>query len=784
MGDQVQSAAALPPPGGIPRVGARLEGRGKVTGRAVFTDDLREDALGFAFATAVPVTSTVARARIRRIDTAAALAVPGVRLVMTHANAPRLRKVTSLSMAEAGERLPLQDDRVRWHGECVALVVADTLLAARTAARLVAVEYEPEATPPAVTLMDAQDRLRPVKRAGIAPGRIARGDAEAALAGAAIRIEAEYRTAPYHHNTIEPSAVIARWDEDGGVTLHAAVQWHHVDTLAIGQAFALGHADGLVGFARRKLLGHAFAGKVRLVNHLAGGAFGRNLAMVHLFLAPMAARLAGCAVKVVLDTRDTFSLLSYRGEVRQRLRLGATDEGRLASLVVEADVAVGAAGQYVEPVGSWSCQIYAQPAHLLRHRVARLDLNGTGWMRAPGGAGAMFALESAMDELAHRLGMDPLDLRLRNHADRDPESGKPWTSKHLRDCYAQGAQAIGWHARPRGGTARAAEGRLVGYGMATSYESCFRFPASVAVTLGRDGRAVVAATVAEMGQGAWTGLHGLAAEALGLAPADVSLETGGTALPAGAGAIASTGVHSNGQSLLAAAAAVRAELLGFATRDPASVLHGLSPASLAITGGVVRGPGNRSETVGAIMARHPAGTLRKTVTTGRDFGRSKTKKATFGAVFAEVSVDPVTLHVRVERLVGAFDCGQILQPAIARSQLIGGMIWGLGQALFEATHPDRRTGRWTNADLAEALVATQADVPPAIEVITVGEGVRAPGAPLYLKGVSEIGVIGVAPAIANAIFDATGLRLRDLPLRIDARLAAAPPGLHPAQDAA
>jgi xanthine dehydrogenase YagR molybdenum-binding subunit len=784
MGDQAQGRASHGPAAGAQRAGRRLEGRAKVTGRAAFIDDLREEALGFSFATAVPVTSSVARGRIRRIEAAAALAVPGVRLVMTHASAPRLRKVTSLSMAEAGERLPLQDDRVCWHGECVALVVADTLLAAREAARLVVVEYEPDTAPLAVTLDDAEDRLKPVKRAGIAPGRVARGAAEAAHARADIQLEAEYRTAPYHHNAIEPSAVIARWDEDGGVTIHAAVQWHHVDALAIGQAFGLGLADGLVGFARRKLLGQAFAGKVRLVNHLAGGAFGRNLAMVHLFLAPMAARLAGCAVKVVLDTRDTFSLLSYRGEVRQRLRLGATRDGRLTSLVVEADVAVGAAGQYVEPVGSWSCQIYAQPAHLLRHRVARLDLNGTGWMRAPGGASAMFALESAMDELARRLAMDPLDLRLLNHADRDPESGKPWTSKHLRACYEAGANAIGWRTRPRGGAPRASDGRLTGYGMATSYESCFRFPASVAVELGREGRAVVAATVAEMGQGAWTGLHGLAAEALGLAPGDVALETDRTELPAGAGAIASTGVHSNGQSLLAAAASVRADLLGFAVRDPASPLHGLPPESLTIAEGIVRGPGNRAESVREIMARHPAGTIRKTATTGRDFGRSRTKKATFGAVFAEVSVDPLTLHVRIERLVGAFDCGQILQPRLARSQLVGGMIWGLGHALFEATHVDRRSGRWTNANLAEALVATQADVPPSIEVITVGEGVRAPGEPLYLKGVSEIGVIGTAPAIANAIFDATGLRLRDLPLRIDGRLAAAPPGTRSALEAA
>ena len=277
----------------------RIEGRAKVTGRAPFVDDLREGALGFPFDVALPVTSTVARGRIARIDTSVALAVEGVRLVMTYENAPRLRKVTSISMAEIGERLPLQDGTVRYHGECVVVVVANSLIAAREAAALVRVEYEAPG-PVAATLADAEARLAPVKRAGMAPGRVKRGDALGDYARSEVRIDETYETAPYHHNAIEPSAVIARWDEDGGVTVHAAVQWHHIDTLVVGQAFGLGYADRLAGFVRRKLLGHAFAGRVRLTNHLAGGAFGRNLATVHLLLACMAAKVAGRAVKVVL----------------------------------------------------------------------------------------------------------------------------------------------------------------------------------------------------------------------------------------------------------------------------------------------------------------------------------------------------------------------------------------------------------------------------------------------------------------------------------------------------
>jgi xanthine dehydrogenase YagR molybdenum-binding subunit len=445
-------------------------------------------------------------------------------------------------------------------------------------------------------------------------------------------------------------------------------------------------------------------------------------------------------------------------------------DGKLKALIVEPDVGVGAAGAYVEPVGSWSCQIYGQASHLLQHRVARLDLNGTGWMRAPGGASAMFALESAVDELALRLGLDPLDLRILNYADSDPETGKPWTSKGLLECYEAGAEAIGWHRRPRGGTVRP-DGRLVGYGMATSYESCFRFPATVGIRVGRDGRATVRATVAEMGQGSWTGLHGLAVEALGFTPEDIDLQTDTSDLPAGAGSIASTGVFSNGASLVEAAAAIRAELFRLATNDAHSPLHGTPVDAMRLSDGVLIGRGNAVESVAELMARHPTGVVERTATTGRDFGRSKSKKATFGAVFTEVSVDPLTQHVRVERLVGAFDCGQILEPTIARSQIVGGLIWGVGHALLEASHVDRRTGRWTNANLAEALIATQADV-PAIRVITVNDA-RRPGDPLFLKGVSEIGVIGPAPAIANAIFDATGQRLRSLPLRIDDRVNAA-----------
>lgn len=706
--------------------------------------------------------------RIRSFDLSVALAVPGVSLVMTHENAPRLRKLTAICMSEIGDLLPLQNDRIVYRGQIVAVVVADSLLAASEAARLIAVDYELASDAPAVTLADGADRLKPVKRAGMAAGEIKKGDAFADYEAAAVKVDARYHCAPHHHNAMETSAVIARWDDDGGVTIRAAVQWHHLETLAVGQAFGLDLADRLPGYVARAALGREFAGKVRLINTMAGGAFGRNLNPQHLLLACMAAKLNGRGVKLNLTREQTFTLLSYRGEVDQRLRLGSDAEGRLITMIQEPDVAVGFAGKYVEPVGHSPCQVYAHESHYLRHRVARLDLNAPGWMRAPGGSAALFALESAMDELAVNVGIDPLELRLRNHADVDPESGKPWTQKSLRTCYSAGAAAIGWHDRPKGGTVRA-DGRLIGYGMATSYESSLRFPASANVTLRKDGTALVRVTAAEIGQGIWTALITIAAESLGLPRSHIELLTDQTVLPAGAGSIASTGTFSNGTAIFEAAQTIKAKLFRDVVRDRISPLYGADPGTLAIVDGHVYGPGNVAESVASAMARRAKGQISARATTGRDFGRNtKHRKASFGAVFTEISVDPWTMDLAVERMFGAFACGRIIEPAIARNQLLGGMAWGIGQALFEQTHVDRRTGQWVNANLAEALIPTNADI-RSIEAIMVDDD-ETQMHPLGMKGVSEIGVIGPAPAIANAVFDATGKRLRSLPLSLEQRL--------------
>ncbi len=747
----------------------RVEGRSKVAGAAAYVDDLRERELGFGYDVAVAVTSTCAVGTIKAVDTGAAQAAPGVKLIMTHENAPRLKKVLAVGLGEVGELLPLQDDDVRYYGQCVAVVVADSLIAAQEGARLVDVTYEPTKRPAAFALENAANRLKPVKRAGIAPGTLRRGDAMGDYEISPVKVDAHYHCAPHHHNSIEPSAVVAKWDADGGVTIHAAVQWHHIETLTIAQAFGLGWGNRLPDFAARMFLGRATEGKVRLKNAMSGGAFGRNIHAIHLFLACMAAKLTKTAVKVILTREQTYTLLPYRGEVRQRLRLGANERGKLKTMVQEPDIAVGAAGKYVEPVGEVPFQLYAHDSHYLQHRVAKLDLNGVGWMRGPGVSSAVFAVESAMDELAHQQGLDPLAMRLLNHADVNPENGKPWSSKSLRACYAAGADAIGWHHRSKGGTVRS-DGRIVGYGMATSFDLGRQFPASARVELCKDGGAVVSVAIAELGQGILSALTTISAESLGINRDRIVLKTQDTTLPYGAGSIGSTGTFSNGTAIYEAAETIKRILIDWVVRDKHSAMYGEEVSKITIHDGHIVSSGGAREAVSDVMARYPGRSISHHAKTGRTFGRSNMAKASFGAVFVEISVDPITMHLTVERMVGAFACGRIIEPVLARSQIVGGMIWGMGQALFEETRTDPNTGKWVNGNLAEAFISTHADIPD-IDVIFIDEDDTV-SHPLGMKGLAEIGVIGPAPAIANAFFDATGKRLHALPMLIEHRLAA------------
>ncbi|WP_208353288.1 xanthine dehydrogenase family protein molybdopterin-binding subunit [Pseudaestuariivita rosea] len=731
--------------------GHRIEGADKVRGLAKYTDDLR-------FATppliALTATSPVARGRVQ-IDTSAALALPGTRCVIDHTNAPRLKRAILISMCEPGTRMPLQSDQVEYAGQPVAIVVADSLHAARDALAALIVTIENHDAP-AVVLSDAENRLKSVRRAGIGPGAMKKGDADAALADASVSAEVNAHAAPHHQNPMEPGAVVARWDPDGGVTVHAAVQWHHLDASMIGQAFGLSWADGMTGLLGRAVLGTSGKSKVRLHNQLSGGAFGRNISYLALLLAPIAAKVAGGPVKLVQSRRDTFSLMSHRSEVKQRLRVGADTDGKLKAIVLEPDIARGNAA-FVEPIGEMPMQLYAHDTHRLTTRVAKLDLPGAGWMRGPGVAHAIFALEQAMDDLARQVGKDPLDIRLANYSEKNPANGKSWEAKALLEAYEVGAAKFGWRDRPKGGSVRP-DGRVSGFGMASAIDLGRQFPAHATVTMTKDGRVVVSLAVSEMGQGLLTGLTGVVAEMTGVSPDRVEFKREATKEGYAAGSIGSTGTYSNAAAVKTAVEKIIKKL----------AKAGGLPKSSKLQDGMLVAPNGESAAISDLLSR--TGDLTAKGRAGLTFGASKQAKASFGAVFCEMAVDPITLDVEVIRLVGAYDCGRVLQPKIARAQLIGAMIMGMGQALMEETRLDRKRGHWTNAEIGEALVPTQADCPH-VEAHFVGDTQGKPGA-LDFKGIAETAIVGVSPAIASAFADATGGVVHHLPLNHAARLAA------------
>ena len=448
----------------------------------------------------------------------------------------------------------------------------------------------------------------------------------------------------------------------------------------------------------------------------------------------------------------------------------ADADGRLQALVRDAVVAQGAKGSYIEPAGEIAAKLYACPNIHLHTQSARLDTGAPGWMRGPGAGMDAIGVETAIDMLADRLGVDPLELRLRNHADAEPDTGHEWSSKSLKACYRAAAERIGWSDRdPRVASMR--QGRhLVGYGVATSMYPVLQMPALARCVVGGDGRATLQTASHEIGQGMITALTQIGAEALGLPVDQVTLEFGDTRLPYGGMTVGSMTTLTNGAAVHEAATAVRAAVLKRAVADQGSPLHGLDVADLAIVDGFVRNGGDLAvESVANLMARHPDGAIEHLSVTGRTMGHSKYARFSFGAQFAKVLVDPDTAHVQVVSYIGAFAGGRAINPMLVRSQLIGGMVWGLGQALIEETVMDPRTGTWMNRSLGEALVPVNADIAEIEALIVEEDDTR--GHPLGIKGMGEVGSIGGQAAIGNAIFHATGVRLTDLPFRIDKLLA-------------
>jgi len=686
----------------------RLDGVQKVTGAAKYAYEYPVEDVTYVF----PVQSTIAKGRVVSLDASAARALPGVLAVLSHENAPRIAPLDDQDLAV------FQSDAVAYRGQFVAAVVAETLEIARQAASMVAVRYEDQ--PHDVELRaDRSDLYKPEyvpqKAAPFYAANSAQGDVEAALAAAPVSLDHTYTTPTEHHNPLEPHATLAIWSDDGNgesVTVYDTSQGVYIRLNDIATAFGLSPE------------------RIRVIAPYVGGGFGsRGFTHPYAILAVMAARVAGRPAKLAQTRQQMFGPVGYRSPTIQRVRLGAGGDGQLTAIAHEVVAQTSALYEMTEPAAVATRTMYAAPNRRTTHRLARLDLPANSWMRAPGESPGMFALESAMDELAVACGLDPIELRVRNEPAVDPETGRPFSSRGLVACLREGAGRFGWAQRDLQPRTRRAGRWLVGTGVAASTYPAVQLPATAHVAVDAAGRYRVRIAASDIGQGAWTALTQIAADALEVPVEQVQLDIGDSALPQAFPAWGSTGTASWGWAIVDGAQKLRTRL-----RDE--------------FGGVVPAAGLEAD--GAFNGNPEA---------------QQFSMHAFGAQFAEVRVNEDTGEVRVPRLLGVFAAGRIVNPKTARSQLLGGMTWGLSMALHEASVLDPRFGDYVNHDLAEYHIATNADV-GSIEVAWIEDDDPHVN-PMGVKGIGELGNVGTAAAIANAVYHATGTRVRDLPITLD-----------------
>ncbi|MDZ5459341.1 xanthine dehydrogenase family protein molybdopterin-binding subunit [Azohydromonas lata] len=729
---------------------SRVDGPLKVCGQARYAADFHLPGLTHA----TLVQSRVAAGRLRAIDTKSAEAHPGVLLVMTFFNAPRLPEGGQAGIKPpAGRTLSLlQDDRVHYDGQPIAVVVAETLEASRQGARLLQVEYDQE--PPQLDFEAAKAQAHPPKEAQGQEPDSRRGDVEAAWSQAAHRLEATYTTPLEHHNPLETHATLAAWDGDQ-LTLWDSTQYVHGVKQTLSQRLGLQ------------------AEQVRVVSPFVGGAFGsKGSAWSHVVLAAMAAREVKRPVRLVVERTQMFGPVGNRPFTQQQFRLAADGGGQLTALEHRVHAETSRIEDWIEPSALISRFLYACDNVATTHRLVPLNVGVPTFQRAPGEATGSFALESAMDELAHQAGLDPLEFRRRNHSDFDAGQQLPYSSKSLLACYDQGAQAFGWSQRNPKPRATRRGDVLVGYGMATATYPAKRLASEARATLLPDGHVRVQCGTHDLGTGTWTLLTQVAADRLDLPPARIALEIGDTALPMAPVSGGSMTAASAGAAVHAVCELLRTHLAELAVTDEASPLHGVPHELIELREGRLRKtdePG-RGETLESLAARHADIDLQVNVRATPGPDAEKYSKHSFGAVFVEVHVDADLGEIRVPRIVAAYSVGNLLNAKTGRSQLLGGIVWGLSMALHEHSLRDPRYGRIANANLGEYHIPVNADIPD-IELIIVPEDDPHIG-PLGAKGIGEIGITGVAGAIANAVWHATGRRIRDLPISLDSLLHA------------
>jgi xanthine dehydrogenase YagR molybdenum-binding subunit len=726
---------------------SRVDGRAKVTGQATYAG---EPAVANLVYGAV-VSSTIAKGTIRTIDTTGALAVPGVLEVLTHEHSP-LPASKRTFVDEAGSPgetfIPFRDNAIKFNQQPVALVLADTFEVARYAATLVRIEYDAEAhrTDIEAAMGDAYD---PHWRELLPPIPKPRGDAEKALAAAAARVDFEYRAPAEHHNPMEPFASTVVWEDEGRLTVYDKTQ---------GVKNVQGFLCSVFDYDDDQ---------VRVLSPYVGGAFGSGLRpQYQVFLAVLAARQLKRSVKVTLTRQQMFSLC-YRPFAWQRVALGASRDGKLAALIHEAIQNTSRYEHYCESTVHWSAMLYNCDNVKVSFKLTPLDLTAPADMRAPGAAWGLYALESAMDELALELKIDPLELRLRNYADRDQNRNVPFSSKTLRDCYKQGAERIGWSRRKSEPRSLRQDGALVGLGMATGVWESAQLPASARAVLSLDGILTVSSATSDIGTGTYTIMTQLAAQALGSPIEKVRFTLGDSSLPKAPVEGGSFTASTVGTAVQAACTNVREQLYGLALRVPRSPISDAKPDEVVFEDGYLRWSKDPSRAVsfGDAMRNSMVNELEGHASTGPSPNQEGYGIYAHSAVFTEVHVDEDLGSIRVARVVNAVAAGRILNPKTARSQVLGGIVWGIGMALEEESVIDQKFGRFVNHSLGEYHVPVNADVRD-LEVIFVDERDEIVN-PIGAKGLGEIGLLGVAAAIANAVYNATGKRIRELPITLD-----------------
>jgi xanthine dehydrogenase YagR molybdenum-binding subunit len=740
-----QAAAHLRHGSNIGQPLTRRDGILKVTGAARYAADHHPPGMFYA----VLAVSSIARGRVTFLDVAAARAHPRVVEVMTPANRPPLAQDPDAKTNPFMFRLDLlQNDRVRYANQPIAVVIAQTLEAATEGAALLSPRYD---TAPARIGLDAAETFVPPSVGVGNPAEAHHGDVEAGLAAAAKRIEATYETAAQYHNAMEPHAIVAAWDGDK----------LSIDTPSQGLAMAQGRLAGLFGIS---------PDNIHIRSPFLGGGFGsKGFITGPQVLGVLAARMVGRPVKLVLRREQMYGPVGHRAPTRQTLRMGTDRDGKLIALDHRTKTMSSTFDDFFEPASNASHTLYASAAIATSYEAVRVDTGTPLFMRAPGEATGSIALESAIDEMAHACGTDPLAFRLKNYAEVEPMSGKPFSSKALRECYAQGAERFGWQRRPLAPRQmRDRAGALVGWGMGTATSPALMFQAEAKATLRRDGSGVMEIGAHDMGQGAWTALAQIAADGLGLDIDEVEFRSGTSDLPDAGIAGGSAHTATAGMAIHNAGADVISRLADLATGDDRSPLFGAGNAGVIARDGRLfrRDDESRSESYADILGRAGLAQIEGRGASAADPAAQSTYAMfAHGAVFAEVKVDPDLGQMRVTRVVGAFAAGRIINPRMVRSQLCGGMIWGVSFALHEQAIMDPRSGRPMNPNLGEYHIPVNADV-PSLEAILVEE--RDPHVnALGIKGVGEIGITGTAGAVANAVWHATGVRVRKFPITLD-----------------